>query len=214
MCKAVTRNEHNVHFDNDATRQPCFRLAAAHGCSQSMQLVRPHTVNNWLNCVRPCVLTYISLLTCYGCAIAIICYSFHPLRSDALFSNALGFEDLFSFIHSFIYIRQHGPGFYVLEVDFNVYYCMSFMSQTCFWKRVELCEAHRPTWIYRCVHTYRSYGEGALMPADLNPITKHLHCYSSAEWSVFHGICFNTDYIYSIRPTYRYIQGVPKKRTP
>jgi len=25
--------------------------------------------------------------TCYGCAISVICYSFYPPRSDALFSN-------------------------------------------------------------------------------------------------------------------------------
>ena len=40
ICKNVPRNEHDGHFDNDATRQPCFRLAAAHGRSLSMQLGR------------------------------------------------------------------------------------------------------------------------------------------------------------------------------
>ena len=42
ICKNVTRNENDGHFDghfnNGATRQPSFRLAAAHGRSQSMQL--------------------------------------------------------------------------------------------------------------------------------------------------------------------------------
>ena len=35
ICKNVPLNEHDGHFDNDATRQPCFRpLAVAHGRSR------------------------------------------------------------------------------------------------------------------------------------------------------------------------------------
>ena len=37
ICKNLTRNENDGHFDghfdNDVTRQPSFRLAAAHGPS-------------------------------------------------------------------------------------------------------------------------------------------------------------------------------------
>ena len=35
MCKNVPLNEHDAHFDNDATRQPCSSSSAR---AQSMQL--------------------------------------------------------------------------------------------------------------------------------------------------------------------------------
>ena len=42
--------------------------------------------------------------TCYGCAIPVICYSFYPPRSDALFSNY--FEDLLAKMHHLVTIQN------------------------------------------------------------------------------------------------------------